>query len=111
MRVLALGFYTAVMYIYLPDAWRAAVAKRPQHSDFLFIGIWASFLSHFLQSVHAIAYRLAPSQWLLNSEIISPMVMGSCAAAVLHIAASGAVDGTVPRWSRVALGIGIERQL
>ncbi|MCJ2038550.1 hypothetical protein MKK55_06210 [Methylobacterium sp. J-059] len=37
---------------------------------------------------------------------MAPIVMPSMVASVLHAAAPGAVDGTVPRRNRIALGIG-----
>lgn len=106
-RTLAVGFYTAVLYIYGPDAWRALTAPKPKRSDFLIVGIWVSFASHDAQSLYSILYRLAPSQWLLNSEVVSPIVLLAVIGAILHISAPGAVDGTVPRRNRMALGFGV----
>lgn len=106
-RTLAVGFYTAVLYFYGPDAWRALTSPKPKRSDFLIVGIWVSFASHDAQSLYSILYRLAPSQWLLNSEVVSPIVLLAVIGAILHNSAPGAVDGTVPRRNRVALGIGI----
>lgn len=106
-RVLALGFYATVLYVYGPDAWRALFSRHPKRSDFLVIGIFVSFLSHFGQSFYSILYRLAPSTWLFNSEFLAVVVQLSIVAAMLHVTAPGAVDGTVPRRNRIALGIGV----
>lgn len=107
-RVLATGFYSAVLYVYWRDAWTALRKPDPRRSDFLIVGIWASFLSHWCQNLYSLAYRLAQApQWLLTAEVVSPIVMLSVVAAVLHVAAPGAVDGTVPRRNRIALGVGV----
>lgn len=106
-RVLAAGFYMALLYVYGPDAWLALRTATPKRSDFLVVGIWIGFASHFWQDVYSIVYRLAPSEWLLNAEIISPGILLSAIAVVLHVSAPGAVDGTVPRRNRIALGAGV----
>lgn len=102
-RVLALGFYATVLYVYGPDAARA-VMSGTERTDFLVVGIWVSFLSHAGQSLYSVLYRLAPTPWLLNSEIVSPIVLLSVIGSVLHVGAPGAVDGRVPRRNRIALG-------
>jgi hypothetical protein len=107
-RILATGFYSAVLYVYGRDAWGAFRKPEPKRSDFLIVGIWLSFLSHWCQNLYSLAYRLAQApEWLLTAEVVSPIVMLSMVASVLHVAAPGAVDGTVPRRNRIALGIGI----
>lgn len=106
-RTLAAGFYATVLYVYGADAWKALTAPNPKRTDFLIVGIWISFASHMMQSLYSILYRLSPSQWLLNSEIVSPIVLLGVVAAILHVSAPGAVDGTVPRRNRVALGVGV----
>jgi len=106
-RTLAAGFYATVLYVYGPDAWRALSTKEPQRSDFLIAGIWLSFASHLGQSVYSILYRLAPSQWFLNSEPVSFIVMFGIIAAIMHVSAPGGLNGTVPRRNRIALGLGV----
>lgn len=106
-RTMAAGFYASVLYVYGMDAWRALTAPNPKRTDFLIVGIWISFASHLSQCLYSIMYRLAPTQWLLNSEVVSPIVLLGVVAAILHVSAPGAVDGTVPRRNRVALGSGI----
>lgn len=107
-RTLAAGFYAVVLYVYAADAWRATMKPEPRRSDFLIVGIWLSFLSHFGQTVYSLVYRLADAPgWLLNAEIVPFIVLFSVLGAVLHVAAPGSVDGTVPRRNRIALGIGV----
>ncbi|MCJ2039858.1 hypothetical protein MKK55_13055 [Methylobacterium sp. J-059] len=106
-RVMAAGFYAVVLYVYGPDAWRALWKNDPISSDYLIVGIWLSFASHLGQTAYSIAYRLAPSDWFLNSEIVSFIIMGSVVGAALHICAPGSLDGQVPRRNRIALGIGV----
>lgn len=106
-RTLGAGFYATVLYVYGPDAWKALTAPHPKRSDFLIVGIWISFASQLGQSIYSILYRLAPSQWFLNSEVVSWIVLGSVVASILHVSAPGAVDGTVPRRNRIALGVGV----
>lgn len=107
-RILAAGFYSAVVFAYAGDAWEAVRAPKPQKSDFLIVGIWLSFLSHLMQTIYAIIYRLADAPlWLLNAEVVPFIVGASILAAMLHIVATGAIEGEVPRRSQVALGIGV----
>lgn len=107
VRVLATGFYAGVLYVYGGDARQAFFSPTPKRSDFLVVGIWISFLSHFLQCLYSIIYRLSPSEWLLYSEVVSPIVLLSVVAAVLHVSAPGAVDGIVPRRNKIALGVSV----
>lgn len=105
-RILAAAFYSVVVYAYAGDAWAAVRRPVPTKADFLIVGIWLSFLSHLAQTVYAAIYRLADApQWLLNAEIVPLIVLFSMMAAVLHVAATGSIDGKVPRRSRIALGI------
>lgn len=105
-RILAAAFYSVVVYAYAGDAWAAIRRPFPTKADFLIVGIWLSFLSHLAQTVYAAIYRLADApQWLLNAEIVPLIVLFSMMAAVLHVAATGSIDGEVPRRSRIALGI------
>lgn len=105
-RIIAAAFYSVVVYAYAGDAWAAVRRPEPTKADFLIVGIWLSFLSHLLQTVYAAIYRLADApQWLLNAEIVPLIVLFSMMAAVLHVAATGSIDGEVPRRSRIALGI------
>ncbi|GEL44188.1 hypothetical protein MEX01_47790 [Methylorubrum extorquens] len=105
-RILAAAFYSVVVYAYAGDAWAAVRRPVPTKADFLIVGIWLSFLSHLAQTVYAAIYRLADApQWLLNAEIVPVIVLLSMMAAVLHVAATGSIDGEVPRRSRIALGI------
>jgi hypothetical protein len=107
-RILAAGFYSAVVFAYAGDAWAAVIEPKPQKSDFLIAGIWLSFLSHLLQTIYAIIYRLADAPtWLLNAEVVPFIVGASILAAMLHIVATGAIEGEVPRRSRVTLGIAV----
>ncbi len=107
-RILAAAFYSVVVYAYAGDAWAAVRRPVPTKADFLIVGIWLSFLSHLAQTVYATIYRLADApQWLLNAEIVPAIVLLSMMAAVLHVAATGSIDGEVPRRSRIALGVGV----
>lgn len=103
-RVLALGFYTTVLAVYAPEAWRSIINGQ-QRTDFLIAGIWISFLSHAGQSLYSVAYRLAPTPWLLNSEVVSPIVLLSVIASTLHVGYPGLVDGKIPRKNRITFGI------
>ena len=105
-RILATGFYAAVVFAYAGDAWDAVRAPEPEKSDWLIVGIWLSFLSHLCQSIYAIIYRLADApMWLLNAEVV-PFIVGlSMVAAMLHILATGGVKEGVPRRSQVTLGL------
>lgn len=103
-RVLALGFYTTVLTVYAPEAWRSLIQGQ-ERTDFLIAGIWISFLSHAGQSLYSVAYRLAPTPWLLNSEVVSPIVLLSVVASTLHVGYPGVVDGKIPRKNRIVLGI------
>lgn len=83
-------------------------APQPQKSAFLVVGIWLSFLSRLLQTIDAIVHRLADAPpWLLNAEIVPFTGQASILAAMLHIVATGAIEGEVPRRSQVALGISV----
>jgi len=105
VRVLACSVYAAVIYVYGRDAWVAVSTPDPKRSDFLIVGIVLSFMSHFGQSAYAIAYRLADAPaWLLNAEVIAPVVILSMVAGVLHVTAPESIEGTVPRRNRYALG-------
>jgi hypothetical protein len=105
-RILAAAFYSVVVYAYAGDAWAAVRRPVPTKADFLIVGIWLSFLSHLAQTVYAAIYRLADApQWLLNAEIVPLIVLFSMMAAVLHVAATGSIDGEVPRRSRIALRV------
>lgn len=105
-RILAAGFYSVVVWAYAGDAWAAIRRPVPTKADYLILGIWLSFLSHLGQTVYATLYRLANApQWLLNAEIVPIIVLFSMLASVLHVCATGAVDGEVPRRSRIALGL------
>lgn len=107
-RILAAAFYSVVVYAYAGDAWAAVRRPVPSKADFLILGIWLSFLSHLAQTVYAAIYRLADApQWLLNAEVVPIIVLFSMIAAVLHVAATGSIDGEVPRRSRIALGLGV----
>ena len=107
-RILAAAFYSVVVYAYAGDAWAAMMRPAPTKADFLIVGIWLSFLSHLAQTVYAAIYRLAEAPvWLLNAEIVPIIVLLSMMAAVLHVAATGSIDGEVPRRSRIALGVGV----
>lgn len=107
-RILAAAFYSVVVYAYAGDAWAAVRRPVPTKADFLIVGIWLSFLSHLMQTVYAAIYRLADApQWLLNAEIVPVIVLISMLGAVCHVAATGSVNGEVPRRSRIALGVGV----
>ncbi len=107
-RILAAAFYSVVVWAYAGDAWTAIRRKVPTKADYLILGIWLSFLSHLCQTIYATLYRLADApQWLLNAEVVPWIVLLSMLAAMLHVCATGAVDGEVPRRSRIALGLGV----
>ncbi|QDI81058.1 hypothetical protein E8E01_11735 [Methylorubrum populi] len=107
-RILAAAFYSVVVYAYAGDAWAAVRRPVPTKADFLIVGIWLSFLAHLGQTVYATIYRLADApQWLLNAEVVPVIILVSMLGAVCHVAATGSVNGEVPRRSRVALGIGV----
>lgn len=107
-RILAAGIYSVVVYAYAGDAWAGIRRPVPSKADYLIVGIWLSSVSHLAQTVYAALYRLADApEWLLNAEIVPLIVLSSMLAAVLHVAATGAVDGEVPRRSRIALGLGV----
>jgi hypothetical protein len=64
-----------------------------------------AFISHLAQTDYATIYRLADAPpWLLNAEIVPLIVLFSMMAAMLHVAATGSIDGEVPRRCRIALG-------
>ena len=107
-RILAAGFYAAVVYAYAGDAWDSMRRPEPKKSDFLIVGIWLSFVSHLGQTIYAVVYRLADAPaWLLNAEIVPFIVGFSILAAMLHMLATGAIEEGVPHRSRVALGVGV----
>lgn len=106
--VLQASAATMVVYIYGRDAWIAMRASHPKRTDFLIVGIVLAWLSTDGQAVLAVMFRLAGMpQWFVNSEIYAPIRLLSVVAAVLHVSAPGAVDGTVPRRNRIAMGIGL----
>lgn len=105
-RVLQASASVVVLYVYGSDAWQAFSQKLPKRSDFLILGIWLGFLSSLLQAVYAVLFRLAGAPpWMLYIETVAPTILISVLAAVLHVAAPGAVDGTVPRRNKIALGL------
>lgn len=105
-RILAAGFYSAVIYVYAPHAWEAVRRPKPEGADFLVVGIVLSFLSHLGQTVYAIVYRLAEApKWLLNAEVVAPIVLLSMLAATLHVCAPGLIAGEVPRRQRIVFGV------
>ncbi len=130
VRILAASMYSAVIYIYAPDAiealrrpneppgleglttverdLRMQLNRERMRSDFLILGIWLSFLSQFFQNVYAVLARLAGMpQWFINSEILGPTILMSVVAAALHLTIPGGADGIVPRRNRYSLGAGV----
>lgn len=80
----------------------------PTKADFLIIEVWLSFVSHLGQTIYAAHYRMAAApQWLLNAEVVPIIVRFSMLAAVLHVAATGPVDGEEPRHSRIRPSAGV----
>lgn len=104
-RVLQAAASVVVLYVYGSDAWAAFTRPQPERSDFLILGIWLGFFSGLAQAVYAILFRLAGAPaWMLYMETVAPTVLISVLAAVLHVAAPGGLDGTVPRRNKIALG-------
>ncbi|WP_147027136.1 hypothetical protein [Methylobacterium oxalidis] len=107
VRILDVAATAVALWIFAKDAWIGVLRPVPKPRDFLIVGIWLKFLSAELLGIYALVYRLAGTPaWFLNNELLSPIILISVIAVVLHVCTPGTIDGVVPRRNQYALAIG-----
>jgi hypothetical protein len=105
-RILHVCASLAVVISYSAAAWNAFRQPAFRSIDMLKMAIFSSFVGNFGFGLVSLLWRLGGQpHWLANSALVAFFVSMQTIAAILYLAAPGALDGHVPPRGKVVIGV------